>query len=132
MKILEKAFSVNISPELTEDELVIFIDALDDRKRIIEWFMKNSQFLGKWSVTLVKLLLTEIKKKKSQNLPYEEENAIMNTLSGFLTKMSYYGESMSDWSSELAEIKEKMNKILEQKTTDIVVEVENNAGLEDK
>jgi hypothetical protein len=118
MKILEKAFTVNISPELSEDELVIFIDELDDRKRIIDWFKNNSQFLGKWSITLIKLLLAEIQKKKSQNLLYEEENAIMATLSGFLTKMSYYGESMSDWSSELAEIKEKMNKILEQKKTD--------------
>jgi hypothetical protein len=59
-------------------------------------------------------MLTEIHRKKSQGLPYQEESDVMNHLSGFLTKMAYYGEFMTDWSEDIEELRESIEKMAEQ------------------
>jgi hypothetical protein len=59
-------------------------------------------------------MLTEIHRKANLGLPHKDESDVMNHLGGFLTQMAYSGEFMSDWSEDIEELKESIEKIAEQ------------------
>jgi hypothetical protein len=114
MKVSQKILLLNNSQEFNPDDIERYADVLNDRKKIIDWLKNNSSSLGRWSMLLTHIILEEINRKQSLNISFTEEKDMMNIVPGFFTKISYLNALLSDWSDDTAELKESLEKMIEQ------------------
>ncbi|MDR0725307.1 MAG: hypothetical protein LBF59_04775 [Prevotellaceae bacterium] len=110
-KIIQKTL---ISTSNDDGELDKCWDVLNDRTKFVEWLHRNSKSSSDWAPVLSCLLLTEIQRKKQENLPYEKEKEILNNVPYFFTNMASCKKMLRAWEEELKEDRDEIDKVIKQ------------------
>jgi hypothetical protein len=95
-------------------ELDRYLSTLDFRKRTVNWLCSHDSSLSKWKMTLIRLALAEIERKKKDQIPDDEEKEILENVASFFNRLSYLTDKLHEWNEELDEDRKEMEEMINQ------------------
>jgi hypothetical protein len=114
LKVMNKKKQELLSFCPDDGTLERYLDTLNLRKRNIDWLYTNSNSFSQWSTTVTKLALSEIQRKKEEQIPYEEEKEVLENVAFFFNKLSYFKDMLNEWNKELGEDKEEIEELIKK------------------